>query len=135
MRLRLEVEFGDDPLYTSGISVNVEFYKIVLYPLQNESLTGNALTQDQSRLSARYFLAASTPFKPSDSGNTSSTVVNWMNQSTFNMASPSSSDKSNERTLVGKEFSDENITSNRLTCFRNIQWKVFIKIADEYFII
>ena len=33
MRLRLEVKFGDDPLYTSGISVNVEFYKIVLYPL------------------------------------------------------------------------------------------------------
>ena len=59
--------------------------------------------QDQSRLSARYFLAASTPFKPSDSVN-STTASNWMNQSSFHITSSQLNDNSDERTLVGNDF-------------------------------
>lgn len=58
------------------------------------------MQNQDSRLSARYFLAASTPFKTSDQTEDD----NWLSQSSFHISQTKEQQQNDERTLVGEDF-------------------------------
>eukprot|EP00111_Clytia_hemisphaerica_P016231 TCONS_00048009-protein len=73
-------------------------------PLAAEPQNKVDTTPQDSRLSARYFLAASTPFKSDEPEDTMTNPPNWMNQTqSFHMGQGQSTPggKSEERTLIG----------------------------------
>lgn len=66
----------------------------------NDGQNNDEGQNQDSRLSARYFLAASTPFKTSDQTEDD----NWLSQSSFHISQTKEQQQNDERTLVGEDF-------------------------------